>query len=132
MNRIFAIDYGLAKTGIAFYDGNLITPLEVLRTSDLQQLVTKICQFCLSLQVDRMLLGVPESGPLVAQIHQLGSDLKSVSGLPVIYLEETLTTQDANARMRQVGMKRGKKSGREDAYAAAILLEAYLEAHNLR
>ena len=131
MKRILAIDYGLKKTGIAFFDGNLVEPLEVIRNPDQQKVVSRVCQLVDSLDVDQIILGIPESGRLVAAIRSLGQNLLGVTNIPVKYHQETLTTQAAIDRIKLIGGSR-KKRQNEDAIAAGLLLEDFLEVNGLR
>ena len=128
--KILAIDYGLKKTGVAFFDGNLIQTLDVIREGNM--LVSKISQYALNLNVDKILIGIPESGPLVAVIEKLVDQLKTITGVAVVTFEETLTTQEAIARMNILGKRRGQKKEIEDAFAASLLLEDYLESEGIR
>jgi len=129
--HLLAIDYGLRKTGVAFFDGNLIEPLEVIEETDHKVSANRLSQLCLSLQAKQIILGLPESGPLLEKIRVFGELLGELTGLKVIYHPETLTTQAAIDRIKLV---RGRKISpkKEDAVAAALLLEDYVELNHLR
>lgn len=129
MTKILAIDYGLRKTGVAFFDGNLIRTLDVIREG---ALISKLSQYVHNLNVDKILIGIPESGPLVPLVEKLADQLKTITGVAVVIFEETLTTQEAIARMNMLGKRRGQKKEIEDAFAASLLLEDYLESEGIR
>ena len=50
-------------------------------------------------------------------------------GLPVAFVDETLTSVEAEARMREAGV-RPKNKGDVDAHAAAVILQSYLDESN--
>lgn len=47
-------------------------------------------------------------------------------GLPVAFVDETLTSAEAEARLREAGGRRRTK-GDVDAHAAAVILQSYLD-----
>ena len=49
-------------------------------------------------------------------------------GGPVETFDETLSTHDARRVSIEEGMKRKKRKGMEDAYAATIMLQGYLDS----
>jgi putative Holliday junction resolvase len=49
-------------------------------------------------------------------------------GLPVAFVDETLTSVEAEARLREAGGG-AKRKGDVDAHAAAVILQSYLDDH---
>ena len=47
--------------------------------------------------------------------------------IPVIYQDERLTTKESQRLSIEAGIKRKKRRTLEDAYSAALILQAYLE-----
>jgi len=131
MIKIIAIDYGLKKTGVAFFDGNLVQPIDVIRIKDQQKLLVKISQYVLKYQPQLIVMGLPESGELLSVIKKFALQLETFIGIKVTLFEETLTTQEAIVRMNLLGKTQSQKKKKEDAFAAALLLEDYLELNNL-
>jgi putative Holliday junction resolvase len=50
-------------------------------------------------------------------------------GLPVVFVDETLTSVEAEARMREAG-GRVNRNGDVDAHAAAVILQSFLDDMN--
>jgi putative Holliday junction resolvase len=50
-------------------------------------------------------------------------------GLPVAFVDETLTSAEAGARLREAG-GRAKGKGDLDAHAATVILQSYLDQMN--
>jgi putative holliday junction resolvase len=48
-------------------------------------------------------------------------------GLPVVFVDETLTSATAEAQLREA-RTRGRKAGNVDALAASLILQSYLDA----
>jgi putative Holliday junction resolvase len=47
--------------------------------------------------------------------------------IPVILHDETLTTKEAQEKSIKAGIKRKKRRKMEDAYAASLILQSYLD-----
>ena len=56
-----------------------------------------------------------------------GEALGRLTGLPVVYYPETLTTQAATKRMIADGVPQKRRREMEDSYAAAVILDGYLQ-----
>jgi len=56
--------------------------------------------------------------------------LKTQTDLPVIFWDESFTTQDARAARVAMGVSRKKRQGHLDSIAAAILLQSYLDSNH--
>ena len=54
--------------------------------------------------------------------------LKTQTQIPVILWDESFSTQDARSARIEIGVSRKKRSGHQDAFAAVIILQSYLEA----
>ncbi|MDO8551568.1 MAG: Holliday junction resolvase RuvX [bacterium] len=117
--RILAIDYGLRKIGLAYSEGYLSEPLKVIDHKNWELEIKKICR---EKAVEKIIVGITE-GTLAREQKDFAQRLEDLTQLPVEFQDETLTTQDALAKMRQIG----KRVKEEDAIAAALILDAYLE-----
>ena len=73
-------------------------------------------------------IGLPE-GKIVPQVKQFAEELSQKTGIPVIFQDETLTSQEAVAKMIMAGKRRKARREKEDAVAAALILQSYLDTH---
>jgi putative transcription antitermination factor YqgF len=89
------------------------------------RVVGEIKEVCRKKKIEKIILGLPE-GRLAKQVAAFGQELRRKTGLPVELAAETLTSQDAVAKMREIGLKQ-KERQVEDAFAAALILESYVE-----
>lgn len=105
--------------GLAFADGPLAEPLGII---SFQNWLTEIKRICDEQKIEKVVLGLSED-EMGQKQKAFAEKLKEVLGLPVEFQEEILTTHDALSKMREAG----KPMENEDAFAAALILQAYLD-----
>ncbi len=133
MIRVLGIDFGLKKIGLALAEteSKLATPLKTIKVKDNHSLViSKVKNLCQKEKVSQIVIGLPESG-LVQRIKNFGEKLHQTTGWPVFYQAETLTTKDALAKMKEVGIRGKAREEKEDALAAVLILESWLNKTNV-
>lgn len=127
MTVYLGIDYGEKHLGLAVADGPLARPLLSLDLSP-EQALPRITFLAAREAVGTIVIGLPE-GPLKKKITAFGERLSKLASLPVVYHEETLSTQEALAGLRAGGASKAKLS-QDHKYAACLILEDYLETHH--
>lgn len=137
--RTLAIDVGQRRIGLALSDSNgqLATPLDVLQVNSAEAGIPNIMRVLKDEGVERIVVGLPLNmddtfGPAAKQAIAWGRKLEMVSGLPVIYVDERLSSFEAEQQLNQrkrAGEKltRQRKKGQLDAIAAAHFLQAFLD-----
>jgi putative Holliday junction resolvase len=126
--KILGIDYGLKKIGLAISEGELAEPLGVINAiRNTQYAIRKIKAICGKYDIDKIVVGLPESG-IVDKIKHFAGELAKITGLPVVFQDEVLTSKDAIAKMIEGGRKRKFRRQFQDAVAAAIILQSYMDA----
>lgn len=114
---ILGIDYGLKNIGLATSEGTLAEPYGVVYSlPEIQQLVVK-------LSITKIVVGISE-GKSKERAIGFGKKLESMLGLPVEFIDETLTTYEA-------AMPAGRHGGKNHAKAAAIILQRYLDDNHV-
>lgn len=126
--RILAIDYGKRKIGLAFTESRIAEPLFVLRYKNVEDVVRKLTNLVKQKKVERIVIGVSE-GAMAKETKIFAKRIEEAFSLPILFADETLSTHDAQKKAIQAGIKRTKRKKLEDAYAAAIILQAYLDTH---
>ncbi len=134
--KLLALDVGLARIGVAVCDGLQLTvrPLTVLRRRSRNQDFAELAQLVRRQEAQAILCGLPlnmdgSEGPQAQTTRKwalrLAQAMRVLLGrpLPVIFWDERLTTFAA-----QELMAGQKTSHGEDAVAAAVLLQSYLDA----
>lgn len=122
---ILGIDYGLKKVGLAIADTQvgLAEPIVVIPPNEVIYWINKNLPHY---HFDQVVLGLTQGG-LDKHTRALARDIRESCGLPVKYVDETLSTQDAHLRLKNNRAGRTKIRKIEDAVASAIMLQSYLE-----
>lgn len=121
--KYLGIDYGLKKIGLAVAEGKLAEPLTVLRVNTDEEAINKIK---LLGKFDKVIVGISEGR--TAQTTKLFVEkLQNQLSIPIEVFDETLSTHEAQELSRQTGMNRKKRKNMEDAFAATIMLQNYLD-----
>ena len=121
------IDFGRAKIGLAVSEGFLAEPYSVIRYEDEKELLEKIKVLVDKEQIDKVVVGVSE-GKSAEEATSFGEKLREL-GLEVIFFDETLSTVSAQELSREAGMKRKKRKALEDAFAASVMLQSFLDSN---
>ena len=129
-----AVDPGTVRIGVARSDpsGMLASPLTVVRRGkgDLDALAA----LATAEEAMEILVGLPRSlsgreGPAAVTARQFAADLATrVAPLPVRLVDERFTTSTAHEALRAGGHDSRDRRQTVDSAAAAVLLEAALEA----
>jgi putative Holliday junction resolvase len=132
MARIIALDVGSKRIGVAISDelGILATPRGIIRHRSYALDFAEVAAIVQSNEAERVLVGHPISmgGNRTQQtrrVEQFAAKLAAHLAVPVELWDERLTTR---AALEITGSDpEARRSGRRDAVAAAILLQAYLD-----
>jgi putative holliday junction resolvase len=130
--RILALDVGKRRIGVAISDplGVTARPLSTLvRNRETPLQILKIVQ---EFHIELLVIGLPlhmngTEGEQADDVRKFAGKISSAGcQVPIQFVDERLTSVEAEARLsdRRGGWR--KKKSRVDAFAAAIILEAYL------
>lgn len=120
MTKLLGIDYGEKKIGLAIADSLVAEPLKVV--SSLDGVVSEIRKN----NIEKIVVGISE-GESADKAKAFGRILQERVGMEVVFQDETLSTQEAQTLAMEAGIKRKKRKGMEDAFAAALILQNYLD-----
>lgn len=118
--KILGLDYGKNKVGVAFADGPLAEPIKVIRYSNLEDLIIKIKELTGQYAAEKIVVGISEG-----KMGKETDEFAKIIGAETV--DETLTTSDAQRLSREAGISQKKRHEMEDAYAATIILQNYLD-----
>jgi putative holliday junction resolvase len=137
--RTLAVDLGTRRVGLALSDagGTLATPLDVLQITSVQQAADRIVETIDREGVERIVIGLPLNmddslGSAARSTIAWGRDLAARTGKPVLFVDERLSSFDAEqtlADRKRSGEKLTHKRKKQqlDAIAAAAVLQAFLD-----
>lgn len=123
--KYLGIDYGKRKIGLSLSEGLTASPLKTIETSSLKDSVQKILQIIKNEQIEKVIIGLPESGEAKKLVENFTREIIK-EGIEIETVDETLSSQNALKDMINLGLsKKSRKS--EDAYSAALILQEYLD-----
>src|SRR6266404_6447228 len=126
--NILSIDFGLAKVGIGIAFGPISEPYSIIRYKSNELLFKTIKEILEKEKIQKVIVGISE-GQMAFKTREFIEELKKETDIPVVEFDETLTTAEAQAMAIEAHMKRSKRKSMEDAIAAAIMLQNYLDAN---
>ncbi|MBI3362605.1 MAG: Holliday junction resolvase RuvX [Chloroflexi bacterium] len=138
--RILTIDHGDKKIGLAISDESelLARPLKVLAHRSRAEDARAISQIATVEGAGRIVVGLPknedgEEGPQARRVRRWAESLIETCPLPVEFWDESFSTVEAAALRRNKRRGRGASRARslkhaDDAVAAAVILQSYLDA----
>lgn len=115
--------------GLALADGPLAEPIKVIHYSDSSTAAEEIKKYILENQIEKVVIGVSE-GAMGEESKNFSLNFGKMIDIPVETSDETLSTQDAQMLSREAGIRQKRRREMEDAYAACIMLQNYLDSNN--
>jgi len=137
--RSMALDVGDSRIGVALSDPleMLASPLTIIKrlneASDIQNIVNLVNEN----KAGRLIVGLPlslsgEAGPQAQKVKDFAEKLVSVLSIPLDMVDERFSTVTAREYMRETVKKKGRFKKKDDAVAAAVILQSYLDEASAR
>ena len=137
MARVLGIDFGERRVGLALSDpsATIAQPLPTLtRRAGKRPPVAAIVEIIQQHEVEHIVVGLPlnlagDETEWTATVREFAAKLQERAGVPVDFLDERLTSVQAERAVRSSGLKRSdrEQKHRIDAAAAVLLLQTYLD-----
>ena len=134
--RALGIDLGDKRVGLALSDedGSFASPLSVLQRTGDRALLADLVKIVRAHEVGTIVIGLPlhmdgREGPEAEHARTFAARLAEKTGRPVELWDERWSTIAAERAMRE---GRGRRRGPVDHVAAALLLQAFLDAKAAR
>lgn len=135
MQKIMAIDYGDARTGVAISDllCSIVGSSAVVPSRNTEKAVTDIVKLCKDNTVGKIIVGLPRNmdgteGVRAELCREFAAKLEEATGLPVQMWDERRTTVEAHNILSQHNYHGKKRKNTVDAVAASLILEGYLNS----
>jgi putative holliday junction resolvase len=127
VKRVLALDHGSARCGVAVSDptGTLATPVGIVERPDTKRGLERVVALVRDHDASVVVVGLPLSlaggdSAQTGEARAFAARLRERLDVPVELYDERFTTTLA---------QRAPAAAAEDARAAAVLLEGWLEAH---
>ena len=131
--RVFAIDYGDARTGIAISDimGMIVGQTTVIHSRNAQKTADEIARLVKEVSAERIVMGFPRNmdgseGPRADKYREFAALVEQVTGMEVVLWDERRTTVEAHNILSAHNYHGQKRKNTVDAVAASLILEGYL------
>ncbi len=131
--RILCLDVGVKRTGVAISDplGISTNGIEIHLSKGAKADAAYFSDMAKKRGAEMFLLGLPltmsgEEGERAEKVRAFGTLLEQVSGLPVAYEDERLTSVEAEEILIEAGLDREERKKVIDKVAAEIILRSYL------
>lgn len=119
--KLLGIDYGRSKIGLAVSDGKLAEPYQVIRYKDYDKMIAHINRIIEKQKVEKVVVGISE--------NEMGEESKEFAKVfNAETFDETLSSHDAQELSIASHMGRKKRKEMEDAFAASIMLQNYIDS----
>jgi len=133
--RVAGLDFGAVRVGLALSDelGLLAHPRSHLSGKDRKRLLKQLCELAREEEVERFVVGLPvrldgSEGIAARTVRAFAGQLAQASQLPVIFLDERLTTKQAQGMFRSRGIREQQSRERIDSAAATLILQTWLDS----
>ncbi|MGK7948239.1 MAG: Holliday junction resolvase RuvX [Xenococcaceae cyanobacterium] len=136
MKKVSALglDIGKKRVGVAGCDGMglLATGLTTIERTSFKEDVAKLKQIIEEREVEVLVIGLPYSmdgtiGFQAKQVQKFAQRLSQVLNLPIEYVDERLTSVEAEAQLKAQKRFSTYNKGSIDRLAAAIILQQWLD-----
>lgn len=131
--RYLCLDLGLKRIGVATSESGLIaSPHAVIQVTKKEQVVREVLRYIAEIDAEKMVIGLPlqlngKEGIEANRARDFAADLANYTDVPIEFMDERLTSVEAERMMQLEGVRRDKRKATIDARAAAIILQTYLD-----
>lgn len=131
--KFLGVDFGLRKTGLAIADAEvrIAIPLKVIMQSEIKKTAQEIAEIMSKEGIETVIVGLPISrqgsdSQQTKEARNFIETLKHLVGpkITVVIEDERLSTKMSKKLLSEV------KKGPDDAVAAAVLLQGFLDRTN--
>lgn len=132
--KIVALDIGTVRIGVAASDimEIIASAVSVYRRKNNESDVDEIAKLITGLGAGEVVIGLPlkmdgSEGSSVDMAKSFGEALSKKIDIPIIYIDERLSTVSAERVLIESGVRREKRKDKIDSVAATFILQTYLD-----
>jgi putative holliday junction resolvase len=131
LKKVLGLDVGEKRIGVALAEGKIVTAYGIVEVTTYQAAILEIAKICQSENVVKIVVGAPkhEDTFQIDKVRFFAMELAKTINLPIEYVDETLTSVEAERRLKKTKLDpRSKKYKQEvDKIAAELILEQYVQ-----
>ncbi|MBO4391715.1 MAG: Holliday junction resolvase RuvX [Clostridia bacterium] len=132
--KILAVDYGLARTGVAVSDatGTIATPLDCIPSRNEDRMLGTLLGVIERIKPEKIIVGLPlrtdmRRSEMADKVTAFFERLRTETGADIELCNEMYTTVIASQLLHQNEKKSKEQRRLIDSAAAAVLLQGYLD-----
>jgi putative Holliday junction resolvase len=132
--RILALDVGDRRIGAAVSDptGLLARPLAIITRRGTAADIEAVCKLAEEHKAAKVIVGLPLSldgrvGPQAERVKDFAGKLGTSLSIPLELRDERFSTATVKEQRLESGRKMKKRRAPDDAEAAAVILQSYLD-----
>ena len=133
---VMGFDFGTVRIGVAVGETltGLAHPLTMIASEPIAQRFEQIGALLADWQPHQIIVGLPTSldgveHEMTQRCRRFGNQLHGRFNLPVAWVDERLSSAEAEQRLQQAGQSVRSAKAHVDAVAAQILLQQWLDQH---
>lgn len=124
--KILGVDFGERKIGLTIAETKIAEPFMVLRFKKEEEAIEKILKLIEKEGINLVVVGISE-GKSAQKTKVFIRKLQERTKIEIKSHDETLSTYEAQRLAIGAGLKRVKRKDLEDAFAATVMLQDYLD-----
>lgn len=135
--RKMALDYGEVRIGIAFSDllNIIANGYETYTRRTLDKDLEYLSTLAKDREVDTIVMGLPinmdgTEGERALATREFADKLHEISGLPIAFIDERLTSVSAERMLIEADVRRENRKKVIDKVSATIILQSYLDRNS--
>ena len=133
--RYLAIDFGEKRIGVSVSDDaeRLAVPVGIVERRTDYEAIREIREIAIERDIRGLVVGRPTNldgrpGTLWERVGRFAERLAAACQTPLYFVDETLTSREAESRLRDRHGSRRRKRRAIDALAATIVLQEWLDS----
>ncbi len=136
MEKILSLDLGTKRVGVAISDelGMLAHPFDVWAWKNIENLIQQLDLTIKRHSIKKLVVGVPwtlkgKISEKTEEVLEIINVLEEVLSIPIIKIDERLTSKMARDSLKIVGKKPSRHKSKIDQISAIIILQSYLDSY---
>ncbi|HXA80795.1 MAG TPA: Holliday junction resolvase RuvX [Opitutaceae bacterium] len=131
--RCLGIDYGEKRIGLSYGDAlGVAVPMPALTAATAEKRQLALTALVRARSITDFVLGLPlnmdgSSGPKAKEVEAFAAQLRADFGLPVHFVDERLTSYEAEETIPKSRRRAVRASGLIDSRAATLILQDFLD-----
>jgi len=122
--NVLGIDYGTVRIGLAKAVATIAEPMKIIpNDKKMYEAISKVCE---DENIDLVVIGISEN-EMKKKTEKFAGDLEEKIPIPIVFFDETLSSHDVKQKLKSKGIKKSKRKQNIDHYAAAEILQAWLD-----